>query len=329
LLSVLSIQAATAQNLQKVQIVGVGTTAPLPLYSKWFQIFEKAHPEIHFSYMPSGSQSGIEMVTSGAADFGATDIPMSGKELETAKVAEFATLLIAIAPVYNLPGVSRPLRFTPRALAGIYLGTITKWNDPLISAVNPDEHLPASRIVVIHSSDGRGSTYVWSDYLSKVSPEWRTRVGRGMKIAWPVGEEANGNGNVAKMVKDTLNSIGFVEVAHALQDGLPCGRVQNSAGNFVGADFSSVEAAAEIAKASSNDFHSSITNPAADNAYPISSFSWILISEHAAEASKHAAVKSFLRWALDEGQSYAAPSGFTQLPKKIAEQELNAIDRMP
>jgi phosphate transport system substrate-binding protein len=227
LLNVLLISAAAAQNPQKVQIVGVGTTAPLPLYSKWFQVFEKAHPEIHFSYIPSGSQSGIDMVTSGAADFGASDIPMSDKERESAKVAQFATLLIAIAPVYNISGVSRPLRFTPRVLAGIYLGTITKWNDPLISAVNPDEHLPASRIAVIHGSEGRGATYVWSDYLSKVSPEWRTRVGRGTAIDWPVGEEANGNGNVAKMVKDTPNSIGFVEASHAVEIGLPCGRVQN------------------------------------------------------------------------------------------------------
>jgi phosphate transport system substrate-binding protein len=323
-------QIAASQNPAKVQLVGVGTTSPLAVYSKWFQAFEKTRPDLHFSYVPSGSEMGIEMVISGTADFGATDAPMTDKQRARAKVLQFPTVLGAVVPIYNLPGAVEPLRFSPKALAGIYLGTITKWNDPAISVLNPEIQLPSSNIAVIHSADGRGSTYIWSDYLSKVSVQWRTRIGRGISIKWPVGTEAEGNGNLAKMVKETPNSIGYVELVYALQTRLPSGQVQNAAGNFIGADSSSITAAAAAsAKAIPSDFCASITNPSGGQSYPISSFTWILVSENLESTAKQEAVKDFLRWMLNEGQTYVEPAGFARLPKAIVEQELNAIEKIP
>jgi phosphate transport system substrate-binding protein len=321
-------QIAASQNPEKVQLVGVGTTTPLPIYSKWFQAFEKARPNVHFSYLPYGSETGVEMVTSGTADFGATDAPVTDIHLARGKISQFATVLMAIVPIYNLPGVVEPLRFSPKALAGIYLGTITKWNDPAIAAQNPRIQLPSRNIAVIHSAAGRGSTYIWSDYLSKVSVEWRTRVGRGSSIKWPVGKEAEGNGNLARMVKQTSNSIGYVELVYAAQNQLSYGQVQNAAGNFIIADSSSITAAAAAAKAIPSDFPSSITDPSGDRSYPISSFTWILVPEKM-ESTKQEAIKDFLRWMLNEGQTYAEPAGFARLPTAIVEPELKAIERIP
>ena len=242
---------------------------------------------------------------------------------------QFPTVLGAIVPVYNLPGVAEPLRFSPKVLAGIYLGTITRWNDPAISGPNPEIQLPASKIVVIHSADGRGSTYIWSDYLSKVSVEWRTKIGRGISIQWLVGKEADGNGNVARMVKQTPNSIGYVELTYAAQYQLSSGQVQNAAGNFLRADFSSVTAAATASgRAMPSGAHASITNPPGVGSYPIASFTWILVSENM-DSTKREAVKDFLRWMLNEGQTYVEPAGFTRLPIAVVEQELKAIERIP
>ena len=323
-------QIASAQNPEKVRLVGVGTTSPLAVYSKWFQAFEETRPNLHFSYIPSGSETGIEMVSSGAADFGGTDAPMTDKQLAKANVLQFPAVLGAIVPIYNLPGVVEPLRFSPKALSGIYLGTITKWNDPAISGPNPESPLPASNIAVIYSAAGRGSTYVWSDYLSKVSAEWRTSIGRGISIRFPAGTEADGNGNLARMVKGTPNSIGWFELVYAVQNRLPCGQVQNSAGNFIRADSLSITAAAAAAaKAMPSDFRASITNPAGDMAYPISSFTWILVPENIASTTKQEAVKDFLRWMLNDGQTYAEPAGFARLPRAIVEQELKAIEGIP
>ena len=322
-------QIAASQNAEKVRLVGVGTPTPLPLYSKWFEAFEKAHPNLHFSYLPSGSERGIEMMTSGGADFGATDAPMSDRQLAKVGVLQFATILEAMVPVYNLPGVGELLRFSPKALAGIYLGTITKWNDPAIAGQNPKIQLPSSNIAVIHSAVGRGSTYIWSDYLSKVSVEWRTRVGRGSSIKWPVGKEAEGDGNLARMVKETSNSIGYVELIYAAQNQLSYGQVQNAAGNFIIADSSSINAAAvAAAKATSSDSRSSITDPSGDKSYPISGFTWILVPEKM-ESTKQEAIKDFLQWMLNEGQTHAQQAGFARLPTAIVEPELKLIERIP
>jgi phosphate transport system substrate-binding protein len=317
---------AFSQNSGQIQLVGVGTTFPLPLYSLWGQTFQTTRPDIQIKYLPFGSRAGIDMLASGSADFAGTDIPLTDKQLAKTKALHFPSVLGAIVPIYNVPGVTKALRFSPKALAGIYLGTITRWNDPAISGSNPDAQLPSSDIVVIHSVSGRGSTYIWSDYLSKVSAEWRARVGRGESITWPIGKEAEGNGNVARMVKETLNSIGYVEVCYAVQNRLPRGLVQNSTGNFIAADSLSISAAA-AARAMPADFRASITNPAGEKSYPIASFTWILIPERAGPV-KQQAVKDFLRWTLTEGQSYAEPAGFTKLPKAIVEQELKAIEEV-
>jgi phosphate transport system substrate-binding protein len=318
---------AATQDSARIQLVGVGTTSAITLYSKWFQAFEKARPDLHFTYIPSGSEMGIEMVTSGTADFGGTDAPMTNKQLARANILQLPTDLVALVPIYNLPGVTEPLRFSPKALAGIYLGKITRWNDPAISGPNPEIQLPSSNILVIHSAEGRGSTYIWSDYLSKVSVEWRTKAGSGLSIKWPVGMEAEGNGNLAGMVKHTPNSIGYVELSYAVQNRLPCGRVQNADGNFISADPTSIAAAATAAAARS-DFRASLTNLPGYRAYPISSFSWILVSENVG-STKHEAMKDFLRWMLNEGQTYAEAAGFTRLPTAIVEQELKAVDAIP
>jgi phosphate transport system substrate-binding protein len=321
---------AFSQDSGQLQLIGVGTTFPLPLYSLWGQTFQTARPDIQIKYLPFGSRAGIDMLASGSADFAGTDIPLTDKQLSKTKALHFPSVLGAIVPIYNVPGVTSVLRFSPKALAGIYLGTITKWSDPAISDSNPEVHLPSSDIVVIHSVSGRGSTYIWSDYLSKVSAEWRTKVGRGESITWPLGKEAEGNGNVAKMVKETLNSIGYVEVFYAAQNHLPRGLVQNSTGNFIAADslsISAAAAAAAAAKAMPADFRASITNSAGEKSYPIASFTWILIPEKGGPV-KQQAVKDFLRWMLTEGQSYAEQAGFTKLPKEIVEQELKAIEEM-
>ena len=319
---------ASSQNVAPVQLIGVGTTFPLPLYSTWWQAFQTQHPGTYIKYLPSGSSSGIEMMFSGGSDFGATDVPMTDKQFLRGKALHFPTVLGAIVPIYNLPGVVEPLRFSPKALAGIYLGTITKWNDAAISGPNPEIQLPSSNIAVIHSAAGRGSTYIWSDYLTKVSVEWRTRVGRGSSVKWPVGTEVEGSGNVAKLVKETTYSIGYVELAYAVQNRLPCGQVQNAAGNFIAADSSSISAAAAAsAKAMPSDFRASITNPTGGRSYPIASFTWILVSENM-ESTKREAMKDFLRWMLDEGQTYAESAGFTRLPKAIVEPELKAVETM-
>jgi len=319
-------EIAPSQNSAQVQLVGVGTTFPLPLYSVWWQGYRTMHPDTYIKYLPFGSSAGIEMLASGAADFGATDVPLTDKQLLSGNVLHFPTVLGAIVPIYNIPGV-KMLRFSPKALAGIYLGTITKWNDPAISGPNPEIHLPSASIAVIHSAAGRGSTYIWSDYLSKVSVEWRTRVGRGASIKWPIGTEAEGNGNVARMVQETFDSIGYVELVYAVQNRLPCGQVQNAAGNFITADSSSIAAAA-AARVIPSDFRASITNPSGPRSYPISSFTWLLVPENM-EFTKQQAMKDFLRWMLNEGQADAESAGFTRLPKAIIEPELKAVERIP
>jgi len=313
--------SAGSQASPRIQMAGAGSTSTIPIYSSWFQSFEKIHPDNHFSYLPISSEVGAKMAGDGAADFGGSDIALTGRELMQARVLQFPTVLIAIVPIYNLKGITEPIRFSTRALAGIYLGTITKWNDPILCAANPGIHLPATAIVLIHSGNGRGSTYIWSDYLSKVSAEWRSKVGRGMSIHWPVGTAAQGNGNLARMVAETPNSAGNVELAFALQNHLTVGEVQNSAGHFVTADSVSMAAAATSAPSAS---YSSITNPANERAYPIASFSWILIGE-SLNPAKRQVMKDFLRWMFTDGQSATDTAGFAPLPQVVVETELKAV----
>ncbi len=314
-----------------VLVNGAGATFPYPVYSKWFDVYHKLHPDIQINYQSVGSGAGIRQLLAGTVDFGASDGPMSDEQLAQAKikVLHFPTVLGAAMPTYNIPGVMQELKFTPEALAGIFLGTITKWNHPTIAGSNPGVNLPANDIVVVHRADGSGTTYIWTDYLSKVSEEWKTKVGNGTSVNWPVGLGGKGNEGVAGLIKQTPNSIGYVELIYAIQNKLPYGRVRNSAGSFVKADLASVTAAAAgVAQSMPDDFRVSITNPPGKAAYPISSFTWLLIPANIPDGSKKAALKEFLRWMLSDGQKYAEPLVYARLPKEVVDKEMKAIARI-
>jgi len=307
---------------------GAGASFPYPIYSKWFDEYHKKFPDIQINYQSIGSGGGIRQVLVGTVDFGATDGPMTDGQLGQAKtkILHFPTVLGADVPTYNIPGVTGELNFTPEALAGIFLGKVTKWNDPAIAGANRGVNLPAADIVVIHRSDGSGTTYIWADYLSKVSEEWKTRVGKGMSVNWPVGLGGKGNEGVSGLVKQTPNSIGYVELIYAVQNNLPYGRVRNSSGSFVKADLASVTAAAAgAAKSMPDDFRVSITDPPGKNAYAIASFTWLLIPSEIQDAKKREVLVGFLRWMLTEGQKHAAPLAYAPLPKEVVDKEMKAL----
>ena len=316
---------AQSQGAENIQLVGVGSTTPVAIYSLWFREFEKAHPNVHFSYIPSGSSDGIAMVSSGKADFGGTDVPMTSDQLARAEVLQFPAILGALVPVYNLSGAGRPLRFSQHVLAGIYLGRIKRWNDPALVQLNPAAQLPASQIVVFHSTAGRGSAYVWSDFLSKASEEWRTKVGTGADIRWPTGTAADGNGKMADAVSHTPDSIGYVWFSYAVGPGLAYGLVQNAAGKFVTPDSASMAAAAVNTMPAGSRL--SITNSPGERSYPIASFTWLLVPKTVESAEKREAMRQFLGWALSNGQSYAATTGFAPLPAMLVTKELEAIKK--
>jgi len=312
-------------------INGAGASFPYPIYSKWFDEYAKINPDIHINYQSIGSGGGIRQASELTVDFGATDGPMNEEQMSKAKVKllHFPTVLGAVVPTYNLPEVQSDLNFTPKALAGIFLGTITKWNDPEIAKANPDAKLPDKPIIVIHRSDGSGTTYVWVDYLSKVSSEWKEKVGVGTSVNWPVGLGGKGNEGVAGLVKQTPDSIGYVELIYAEQNKTPYGRVQNSAGQFVKASLETVTAAAAGAsKAMPSDFRVSITNASGEKAYPIASFTWLLIPEKINDPKKGKAITGFLRWMLKDGQGLAPALLYAPLPKEIVAMEEKAIGQI-
>ncbi|MGB9432778.1 MAG: phosphate ABC transporter substrate-binding protein PstS, partial [Candidatus Acidiferrum sp.] len=245
------------------------------------------------------------------------------------EILHFPTVLGAVVPTYNVPGINGALNFTPEALAGIYLGKITKWNDPAIAGANKGVNLPAQDIVVIHRSDGSGTTYVWTDYLSKVSDEWKSKVSKSTSVNWPVGLGGKGNEGVTGLIKQTPDSIGYVELIYAVQNNVPYGAVKNSAGSFLKADLASVNAAAAgAAKDVPADFRVSITNAPGKTAYPISSFTWLLIPTKIQDAAKRDAIKGFLKWMLTDGQAYAEQLSYAKLPKEVVEKELKAISKV-
>ena len=322
-----------AQN--PLLINGAGATFPNPIYSKWFEEFHKKNPNIEINYQPVGSGAGIKQVTEGTVDFGATDGPMSDDQIKAfhdkrgVSILHFPTVLGADVPTYNVPGVSASLNFTPEALAGIFLGKITTWNDPAITGPNKGVNLPANPIVVVHRSDGSGTTYIWTDYLSKVSEEWKSKVNKGTSVNWPVGLGGKGSDGVTEQIKQTPDSIGYVELIYAIQNKVPYGTVKNSTGNFVKADLASVsEAAAGAAKDIPDDFRVSITNAAGKNAYPISSFTWLLIPEKFQDANKRDAIKNMLTWALADGQNLTEALSYAKLPKEVVEKEKKAISKI-
>ena len=316
-------------------INGAGATFPYPIYSKWFDVYHGKNPNIQFNYQSVGSGAGIKQVTEGTVDFGATDGPMNDDQLKAyevkhgAGILHFPTVLGAVVPTYNVKGVSAALNFTPEALAGIFLGKVTKWNDPAIAGANKGVNLPAEDIVVVHRSDGSGTTYVWTDYLSKVSEEWKSKVSKGTSVNWPVGLGGKGNEGVTGQIKQTPNSIGYVELIYAVQNNIPYGTVKNSAGTFVKADLASVTAAAAgAAKEMPDDFRVSITNASGKSAYPVSSFTWLLIPAKIEDAGKREAIKGFLKWMMAEGQGSVEALSYAKLPKEVVAKEEKAISKI-
>jgi len=321
-----------AQNLL---INGAGASFPYPIYSKWFSEYNKKNPTIQINYQSVGSGAGIKQATEGTVDFGASDGPMKDEQIKAyadkhnSGILHFPTVLGAVVPTYNIPGVTGTLNFTPEALAGIFLGKVTKWNDPLIAGANKGAKLPADDIVVVHRSDGSGTSYIWTDYLSKVSDEWKNKVGTNASVNWPVGLGGKGNEGVTGLVKQTPNSIGYVELIYAAQNKVDYGSVKNSSGAFVKADLAGVSAAAAgAAKEMPDDFRVSITNPPGKAAYPISSFTWLLIPEKFSDAAKRDAMKGFLKWALTDGQGMVEDLSYAKLPKSVVDKELKAISKV-
>jgi phosphate transport system substrate-binding protein len=333
--AVLGLSAMVWAAQSALLINGAGASFPNPIYSKWFDVYQTKTPNLKFNYQSVGSGAGIKQLTDGTVDFGATDGPMSDELIKVFQekrgtgVLHFPTVLGAAVPTYNVPGATGTLNFTPDALAGIFLGKITKWNDPAIAGPNKGVNLPANDIVVVHRSDGSGTTYIWTDYLSKISDEWKGKVGKGTSVNWPVGLGGKGSEGVTGLIKQTPNSIGYVELIYAAQNNVTFGTVKNSSGTFVKADLASVSAAAAAAaKEMPDDFRVSITNPPGKTAYPISSFTWLLVPQQFSDANKREAIKGFLYWMIADGQGYAEPLSYAKLPKEVAEKEKKAIGKI-
>jgi phosphate transport system substrate-binding protein len=318
-----------------LSINGAGATFPNPMYSKWFDDYHKKNSNIEINYQSIGSGGGIKQVTEGTVDFGASDGPMNDEQLKAFQdkhgfpILHFPTVLGADVPTYNIPGVTGELNFTPEALAAIFLGKVTKWNDPLIAGANKGVNLPGNEIVVVHRSDGSGTSYIWTDYLSKVSDEWKNKVGKGTSVNWPVGLGGKGNEGVAGQVKETPNALGYVELIYAIQNKMAYGKVKNSSGDFIKADLASVTAAAAAAaKNMPDDFRVSITNAPGKTAYPISSFTWLLIPSKFSDGSKRDAIKGFVKWMLSDGQNEVEALSYARLPKEVVTKEMKALDNI-
>jgi phosphate transport system substrate-binding protein len=319
---------AAGATLTAQQINGAGATFPNPIYTKWFSEYNKLHSAVQINYQPLGSGAGIQQVTAKTVFFGASDMPMTDQQLAAApaKLLHFPTVLGGVVPVYNIPGVTQELKFTGPLLADIYLGKITKWNDPQIAKTNPGVNLPATDIAVVHRSEGSGTTFIWCDFLSKVSPDFKSRVGASTAVNWPVGVGQKGNDGVAGQVKQTPGAIGYVELIYALQNNISYGSVQNSSGKFLKASLDTVTAAAAGAAANMPaDFRVSITNASGADAYPISSFTWILLYQESPDKTQGQAMVEFMKWALTDGEKYTKDLGYAPLPKNVVDMELKQL----
>ena len=313
------------------QINAAGATFPAVIYQKWFDEYHKMHADVQINYQSIGSGGGIAQLTAGTVEFGASDMPMTDEQISklSVKPLHFPSVLGGVVPTYNIAGITQELKFTAETLSGIFLGTITKWDDARLAKDNPGVKLPSADIQVVHRSDGSGTTFVFTDYLSKVNPDWKSKVGANTSVNWPVGLGGKGNEGVAGMVKQTPNSIGYVELIYAVQNKMAYGSVKNASGNFVKADFNTVtEAAAAAAKTMPDDFRVSITNAAGKNAYPISTFTWLLIPSHIPDAAKAKTIKAFLQWMLADGQKYAAGLSYASLPKEVIAKEVKQIAKI-
>jgi phosphate transport system substrate-binding protein len=335
LIGVLAVLLAVASTLAlaegQVLLNAAGATFPYPIYSKWFDVYHQAHSNVQINYQSIGSGGGIRQLLDKTVDFGASDGPMNDDQLKQASIPilHFPTVLGAAVPSYNVSGVSTDLNFTAEALAGIFLGKVTKWNDPAIAGANPGVKLPGDDIVVVHRSDGSGTSYIWTDYLSKVSPEWQQKVGKGTSVNWPAGLGGKGNEGVSALIQQTPGALGYVELIYAVQNKIPYGKVKNSSGVFVKADLTSVSAAAAAtAKFMPDDFRVSITNPEGKAAYPIASFTWLLIPSKFSDTAKRDVVKDFLKWMMTDGQQYCDALAYAKLPKEVVAKEMKAISKI-
>jgi phosphate transport system substrate-binding protein len=311
-------------GLAETKLNGAGATFPYPIYSKWFDDYHKQHSDVEINYQSKGSGAGIRQLTEGTVDFGASDGPMSDEQLKTAKekrgadILHIPTVLGAVVPAYNLADVKGEIKFSGETLAGIFLGKITKWNDAALAKDNPGLKLPNKPIIVEHRAEGSGTTYIFTDYLSKVSPEWKDKVGKGPSVQWPAGLGQQGNEAVAGAVRQTDGAIGYVELIYALQNNIAFGPVKNSAGKFVKASLESTTAAAASVKDMPDDFRVSITDAPGANAYPISSFTWLLVPVKWSDAAKEKAMVDFLNWMIDSGEAATKDLNYAPLPKSVA-----------
>lgn len=317
----LALGAAQAQHL-----TGAGATFPYPIYSKWFSEYSAAHPGVEVNYQSIGSGGGITQVTHGVVDFGASDMPMTDQALSSSpiKLIHIPTVLGAVVPIFNVPGVEE-LKFSPDVLADIYLGKITNWNDKAIAKDNPGAKLPDQKIIVVHRSEGSGTTFIWSDYLSKVSKDWANGPGKGPALNWPVGIGGKGNENVAGLVRQMPGAIGYVELIYALQNHINFGEVKNAAGKFVKASIEGVTDSAASVKQMPADYRVSITNAPGENAYPISSFTYLLIPVSGSDATKRKVLKDMLSWMIKSGEGEVSQLSYAPLPENVQQKVLNTV----
>ena len=320
-LLMLALSTAQAQKL-----TGAGATFPYPIYSKWFSEYSAAHPGVQINYQSIGSGGGIRQVTAGLVDFGASDGPMTDEQLATSKVklVHIPTVLGAVVPVFNVPGVN-DIKFSPEVLSGIYLGKIVTWADPRIAKDNPGVRLPDQKIIVVHRSDGSGTSYIFTDYLSKINKDWANGPGKGTSPSWPVGVGGKGNEGVAGLVRQLPGSIGYVELIYALQNRISFGEMKNPAGHWVKASIAGVTEAAASIKQLPADYRVSITNAPGATAYPISSFTWMLVPIHSADPAKGKVIKDMLSWIINSGENEVTALSYAPLPKSVAQKVLKTV----
>ena len=314
--------------LAQTTLNGAGATFPYPLYSKWFSEYHNQHSDVQVNYQSIGSGGGIRQVQAGTVDFGATDGPMTDEQIAASKVKvlHVPTVLGAVVPAYNIPGVKEEVKFTPEILAGIFMGKISNWTDAAIAKANPDIKFPNQSITVVHRSDGSGTSYIFTDYLSKVNSDWQGTTGKGTSVKWPVGVGGKGNEGVAGMIRNLPGSVGYIELIYALQNKIDYGSVKNSSGQFIKASLDSTTAAAAGVKMPA-DFRVSITNPPGKTAYPIASFTWLLVPTNATDKTKGKMVKDLVLWALDNGEGMSSGLSYAPLPKEVVEKVKAAVNQ--
>ncbi len=313
-------------TVQAQKLTGAGATFPYPIYSKWFSEYSAAHPGVEINYQSIGSGGGIRQVTAGLVDFGATDGPATDEQLAASKnkLVHIPTVLGAVVPVFNVPGVN-DIKFSADVLADIFLGKISTWADPRLAKDNPGVKLPDTKIIVVHRSDGSGTSYIWTDFLSKVSPDWANGPGKGTAPSWPVGVGGKGNEGVAGLVRQLPGALGYVELIYALQNKISFGQVKNPAGNYIKATIEGVTEAAASIKTMPNDYRISITNAPGATAYPISSFTWLLVPLKSPDPAKGKVIKDLLSWIVNSGESEVESLSYAPLPKNVVEKELKTI----